>query len=130
MEEDSNGRKKGLEGECWKNTHVRGRQPGDKNDGVYNRDGISIVLSEGQKSDGERSELLFTSTRSTRGPRTDQQSTLNDLLRFLGIISLSVVNLNLICYSLFRGLKAVLNKKSSLDNFLCFMRKCFCDYER
>ncbi len=28
MEEDGNGRKKGLEGECWKNARVRGRQPG------------------------------------------------------------------------------------------------------
>jgi hypothetical protein len=29
----------------------------DKNDGVYNGDGISMVLGEGRKPDGERSEL-------------------------------------------------------------------------
>jgi hypothetical protein len=37
------------------------RPPGvmsrDKNDGVYNGDRISMVLGEGRKPDGERSEL-------------------------------------------------------------------------
>ena len=51
----------------------------DKNNGVYNGDGISMVLGEGQKPGGVRCELLHIYAL-LKGPRTDQQDKTNVLI--------------------------------------------------
>ncbi len=69
-------RKDMLKGECWINARIERKETRDN-------DGISMVLGEGQKPTGERSELYFTSTRSTK--QTKDRPTIT--LIFASIIS-------------------------------------------